>query len=360
PSRSIPLIRNPPFRAVRIKGIDRDGRGVTARAREDLARVVQGFAEGVRDIRSKTVERANLQFVLDSVICGPGPIVADAQESEITIDAAPGGGGPGPGSRPRNRAWGHAGRNVLGGLDSQARRAGGPIRGKRGTDQRISVNGLEVAHTVVAHVASLKGDTRGNHPFHAERPLLNIGIVEIGAHSSLAACARVASARNLAQIGGLHARAGKSGRHTNIKERSRVDLGGRRGNVQVDVVVGRIIGNAVAAANDSLVLAYEPLEDARRPGKADVRSEIVQVFGDVRNFRDIRRQTGLPEPVSDVLNRDVMQEIDRLLVPFPTKTQIQGEIGPNAPVVLPVEGQVVLLEVEIEWAISKGELAAAG
>ena len=213
---------------------------------------------------------------------------------------------------------------------------------------------------MVSHIAGLKGDARGNQPLHTKRPLLDIGIVEIRAHARLVARARILATRDKAQVSRLYPRAGGICGNADVVDRSRVDYWRRRSHVQKDIVVRGVIRHAIAAADDCLILSDQLLQDARRPGKAKVRPVVIEVFRNVRDFRDVGGQTGGPETFGHVLNSDVMQEIDRLLVPFPAQAEVECEVALYPPVVLPVESQVVLFEIEIERAIRQRELAAGG
>ena len=47
-----------------------------------------------------------------------------------------------------------------------------------------------------------------------------------------------------------------------------------------------------------------------------------------------------------------------MLVPFPAKAEVKREVGLDAPIVLTIEGQVILSKVEVEWTIGERELAA--
>jgi len=64
------------------------------------------------------------------------------------------------------------------------------------------------------------------------------------------------------------------------------------------------------------------------------------------------------KPLATFWTEIVMQEVDRLLVPFPAEAEVEREVALDAPIVLTVKSQVVLLEIEIEGAIGQGKLGA--
>ena len=74
---------------IRIERVYRDRRGIAACTGKDLTCIVQCLAERVGNVRSQPVERADLQFILQAVISGPGPVVARAHQREIAIRASP-------------------------------------------------------------------------------------------------------------------------------------------------------------------------------------------------------------------------------------------------------------------------------
>src|SRR5262249_52891847 len=182
---------------------------------------------------------------------------------------------------------------------------------------------------------------------------------KVRADSSLAASAWIRPRRNLAFIGRLYRRSTRIGRHSDIKDRAGVDHRSGGGYVAENVVERGIVRDSVAAAKYRFVFTSNPFEDARCPGKSNIGSDVVKVLGDVRDFRNGRWQTGLPEPILDVLHAYIVQEIDRLLIPLPAHTKIDGQIGPNAPIVLPVHGDVILRKIEVERTICQRELAAS-
>lgn len=86
----IGLRRNAALPSVEAEWIDGDRSGNAARTGEDFAGVVQGLAKGIGEIPSQSVKRPELEFVLEAVIEGPGPVVAGANQCEVAICAPEG------------------------------------------------------------------------------------------------------------------------------------------------------------------------------------------------------------------------------------------------------------------------------
>src|ERR1700686_1375858 len=82
------LRRNPAFPVVGIEGVLRDRLGNATGAGEDFADVIRRLAPGVGHISSKTMERAHLDLILQTIVFGPRTVVADAQVGKVTVHAA--------------------------------------------------------------------------------------------------------------------------------------------------------------------------------------------------------------------------------------------------------------------------------
>src|SRR4051794_32397147 len=77
------------------------------------------------------------------------------------------------------------------------------VDGRRRTevaDERVGVDGLEVADGVVAHVPDFEGHVAAYLTLHAERPLLRVGVVEGIAHRGEVAEARVGRRREVRRV----------------------------------------------------------------------------------------------------------------------------------------------------------------
>src|SRR5438034_7229953 len=77
--------------------------------------------------------------------------------------------------------------------------------------------------------------------------------MEIRAHARLAAPAWICAPWDQAEVSRLHRGAGRICRHTNVVNRPRVNHGRGGSHIQEDIVVGRIIRDAITAADDRLV-----------------------------------------------------------------------------------------------------------
>src|SRR5437588_362873 len=102
----------------------------------------------------------------------------------------------------------------------------------------------------------------------------------------------------------------------------------RASYVKEDVVEGGIVSDAIATANHRLILAQNALKDARSPRESNVGSKVIQILRNGGNLGDIRRERRIPEWNGKSLIRDgyIMQQIDRLLIPFPTQPQVEGQV----------------------------------
>src|SRR6185312_13623562 len=118
----------------------------------------------------------------------------------------------------------------------------------------------------------------------------------------------------------LNALSGQGGRQSNVVDGAGVDHWRRGSNVQEDVVIRRIIGNAIATADNGLFMSRQPLENARCPGKAKVGAKVVKVLGDIGDLCDAGRQACRPESACYVLYADVVQQVHCLLVPLPAQS----------------------------------------
>ena len=131
--------------------------------------------------------------------------------------------------------------------------------------------------------------------------------MEIRAHARLAAPAWICATWDQAEVSRLHRGAGRICRHTNVVNRPRVNHGRGGSHIQENIVVGRIIRDAITAADDRLVFPDQLLEDAWGPGKAHIWPVIVKVFRNVRDFRHIGWRACRPEAISHILNADIVQ-----------------------------------------------------
>src|SRR5438034_7154544 len=84
--------------------------------------------------------------------------------------------------------------------------------------------------------------------------------MEIRAHARLAAPAWICAPWDQAEVSRLHRGAGRICRHTNVVNRPRVNHGRGGSHIQEDIVVGRIIRDAITAADDRLVFPDQLLE----------------------------------------------------------------------------------------------------
>src|SRR5262249_24998722 len=112
------------------------------------------------------------------------------------------------------------------------------------------------------------------------------------------------------------------------------------------VVVLVFVGNAEAAANDSLVFAQETLEYSRCPGKTHNRTKVMELIRHLPHRGSAQRKRSIPERVGTGLlgHGKIVQEIHSLAIPFPAQAEVQSQIVFYAPVVLEIEGKVVFLE----------------
>src|SRR5713101_7668875 len=105
----------------------------------------------------------------------------------------------------------------------------------------------------------------------------------------------------------------------------------RGGNVQIDVVEGRIIQETVTATNSRLAMAGHEAAPLRRISKAEARAETVVNRGNLGIGAYGKRQRRFPEGrrrVALTLRGDVVEQVFRLAVIRPGQTQVQGQVLP--------------------------------
>src|ERR1051326_7534148 len=95
-------------------------------------------------------------------------------------------------------------------------------------------------------------------------------------------------------------------------------------------------------------MSRQLLENARGPGKAEVRTKVVEVLRNVRDLCNAGRQACSPETTRYVPYADIVQQVHCLLVPLPAQSDVQGQVGFNAPIILAIKRSVILAEVEVE------------
>src|SRR5713101_304077 len=270
----------------------------------------------------------------------------------------------GAGSEPRSSrscTWRQACRNEAweSGLNK-------PIQGG------IRICGLELGHSVGAVVAHLCGDVRANLALHPEGPLLRVRITQFGIYGREGARAkrwdgtRTGWNQPQVSVADIFTRAARGGQTTDTGERSstllyvrtRVYDRTRAGHVGEHVIERGIIGNTEAAANDGFILAEQALPNSRCPGKAHIGRPIIQPIRNMGHRRQALWQRWIPEWSCRVLfgHRKVVQQVDGLAVKFPANTEVQGQVVLDSPVILEVQGSILLLEGEVKGTIGQAEI----
>ena len=315
---------------------------------EDFARIVQRLAPGKGPRAAQTVPILNAEFTLQSVVPGPGRVFTVANVREVAI---------GPATRCARSA-------SRGARSYSGRNKGTESVRYQPAQRRVCINGLEVAHDVVANVADFQDHLACQFMLDAQCPFLRVRLFEIVRHTRIEACARVDSPRNVAQMTATHVTSKESGarqarRSAGHRLRGshspRIDDWRRRRHVEENVVISGVISNTVPSTNDGLLRGHT--KEMRFPGETNGGTK---VFVLVRNLRDSRygcwrrriperRGTGL------VRHRYGVEQVDRLTGKLPTQAQIDGQVVLQPPVVSRVSSNVVLLEVKFRRTIRQAQ-----
>src|SRR5205807_317193 len=129
--------------------------------------------------------------------------------------------------------------------------------------------------------------------------------------------------------------AGRQGRN----ERDCIDRRRTGSHVKEYVVERGIITDAESAANDRLVIPEKSLQNPRSPGKPHDWAEVVKVFRNVWNCVLAQQQGRIPKWIGTGLlcHGPVVQQINRLLEPFPTQPQVKSQVVLHLPIILKVK-----------------------
>src|SRR5262249_48443611 len=313
---------------------------------EDFADVVQSLAIGVaRPQRQLLEDVVGTVFHLHALVVGKAMVGA---RSGKTLTA----------SLPAYVSWLLARRQHL--LRRWARGQPGRNKLRERTlqvgDKRIAIYRLEEVHALVAHITGLDGLVFGDLPLHAKTPGVNPLRREVGSDIGLSGGSRIEDSllqkrRQLGPHIGTCGRrqqrlVGGVGPGKGLQE----DRGSRGRNVGVNVVERRIVGVAIAAAEDSLASA--PLRGICKPC---ARTILVGWCSNPRNGAGGKGHCRIPERSSGIAfprGGEVVEEIGWLAVVAPGQAQIQGQTTINLPVVSYIDEGIVLAEVECWTTVS--------
>src|SRR5215467_2442186 len=218
-------------------------------------------------------------------------------------------------------------------------------------DEGIAIHRLEEVHALVAHITGFDGLVFGDLPLHAKTPGVNPLRREVGSDIGFSGGSRIEDSflQKRSQLG-PHIRTcgrrqqrlvGGVGPGKGLQE----DRGSRGRNVGVNVVERRIVGVAIATAEDSLA-------SAGRVGKACARTILVGWCSNPRNGAGGKGHCRIPERSGGIAfprGGEVVEKIGRLAVVAPGQAQIQGQTTINLPVVSDIDEGIVLAKVE-RWA----------